>query len=70
MNRQNPNERNAVLERYKKLVENPRTPLRNKIQDAIKAAEEDIARETKLKNAFCFNIKKIWCQLLCNQSTI
>ena len=48
MNRINPKERKEVLERYKKLVENPKMPFRDKIQRAISLAELRIAKEEQL----------------------
>lgn len=40
MNRNNPEERAALIQRYKTMAQNPNTPLRDKITEAVKLAEE------------------------------
>lgn len=49
MNRENVRERAELIRRYKELAKNPRTPLRNKIQQAIEIAEREISPNNKPK---------------------
>ena len=52
INRLNPKERSEVIERFKKLAENPKTPLRDKIQQAINLAEFRLSKNRRFNSHF------------------